>query len=237
MNAHTDIDEDAPASDVSADALRILSEMPMPQEHAIAEASQDIEPESDDTPAAQPAQVFTSSGGELDSSGVAWDANIHATGADGKGVRTAKGQWRRRRGVGAARSSVAGVPTRAASPPLDVSAAQARAAGVACAHTMFVMGQALGGVEWAPRQNAEMNEVSMMEKAWGDYFVAKNLTDFPPGLALSIACASYALPRFTMPVTRSRMVRLKSWAAGKWIAWKSRGKPKATKEIGAEDPK
>lgn len=237
MNAQTDTHTDIPADDapdgddVSNVAARILDEMPAPQEHAIAQAAEPSTDAPASDPAPSPAHVF----GELDASGTAWNPEVHATGADGKGVKTAKGLWRRRRGVSAGRASIVGAPSRAADPPAEAQAVQARAAGAACAHTLFMLGQAFGGKEWAPRQNESVNEVTMMEKAFGDYFVAKGYTEFPPGLALSIAVSAYALPRFAMPETRSRMTRAKQWIAAKYIAWKDRKKAKATREIGRED--
>lgn len=204
-------------------ADELLGSMPEPQPGAMAQALAN-ENSGDES---APESVNTS--GEKDSAGIAWNPDVHATGPDGKGVLTAKGEWRRRRGVGK-RSSVAGVPTTGVPPSADTQAA--RAAGVACAHSLLMMGTLLGGAEWNPRilknddGSVALNEAEMMEKAFGDYFVAKNTTEFPPGLALTMALTAYAMPRFTMPQTRSRLQRAKEWAAAKYAKWKVRKQPK-----------
>lgn len=215
-------------------ASAILDQQPEPQENAIMQAAENDAAENpplviDGGTPATPAVTL----GAMDSNGEAWNPDIHATGADGGGVKTAKGTWRKRRGVG--RSTVGAPTQRAAGNPATVDDSQSRAAGVACAHSVFMMGRMVGGEEWAPRVDAERNEPAMMEKAFGDYFVAKGYNDFPPGLALSMALFAYAGPRFTMPVTQSRMVKFKQWAAAKWIAYKHRRENKAgaTKDIDA----
>jgi hypothetical protein len=60
----------------------------------------------------------------------------------------------------------------------------------------------------------------MLEHAFGEYFVAKQWGDLPPGLALCAALAMYTLPRFAMPNTKTRLQKFKEWAARKYGAWK-----------------
>ena len=222
MNAQTDTQTDI-LPDVQNIADELLAEMSPPQQHAIdtAAESQEIESPATETPAP------VATGGETDAAGETWNPEIHATGADGRGVKTAKGTWRRRRGAGASRAgSVVGAKRARVPPEAAASDVQARAAGVACAHTLFMVGSALGGPEWQPRDNAEHQETKMMETAFGDYFVATGRTEFPPGLALTLAISAYAMPRFTMPQTRSRLTKFKQWIAAKWIAFKDRKKGK-----------
>lgn len=218
MNAQTDIQTDI-QPEVKNIAEELLADMSLPQQHAIDTASEIQDAEIPATDSSQSS--------ETDAAGESWNPELHATGATGGGVKTAKGTWRRRRGAGAARSGSIVGARRAGVPPLaSVNDVQARAAGVACAHTLFMVGSALGGPEWQPRNDAEHAETKMMETAFGDYFVATGRTEFPPGLALTLAISAYAMPRFTMPVTRSRLTRVKQWAAAKWIAYKDRKKPK-----------
>lgn len=208
-------------TDIPNIAAQMLDDMPMPSQHAIDAAVESQE-------ATESAPVSDGSiAQEFDNAGEAWNPEIHATGADGHGSKTAKGLWRRRRGLAFARTSSVAREKRAGVPPTaSVSDVQARAAGVACAHTLFVVGRAIGGDEWSPRDDGDHSETKLMETAFGDYFVATGRTEFPPGLALTLAVSAYALPRFTMPQTKSRMTRAKQWIAGKWIAYKDRKKPK-----------
>lgn len=201
-------------------ADELLSEMPAPQPSAMQSPTEE--------------NNESKSVGNRDSQGTAWNPEIHAQGADGKGVLTAKGEWRRRRGASKRSSVVGGASTLPAVPPADVQLA--RAAGVACAHSILMMGSLLGGAEWQPRilessdGKVQLNEAEMMEKAFGDYFVAKGKTEFPPGVALAMALSAYVMPRFTMPQTRTRLQKVKEWAAAKYAKWKVRKQPKDKKE-------
>jgi len=103
------------------------------------------------------------------------------------------------------------------------------AAGNAMAQTIFAIGVALGGEEWQPAKNEALglNESDQMAAAWADYFRAKGVVDIPPGMAVGIACASYALPRLAMPKTRGRLGRL--------VDWFKRRKGKRREEVPAGD--
>lgn len=215
-------------TDISAIADDILSSMPPPQPAAMEQARAEN--------AVTESPLVTDV--EKDDTGVVWNPEIHATGADGKGVKTAKGEWRRRRGA-AGRSSVVGRHGAVDVPPAQLKDQAARAAGVACAHSLFMFGRMIGGEEWAPRKIVDsgktlLDESAMMEQAWGDYFVATGRTDFPPGLALTMACSAYILPRFTMPLTKTRIQKAKEWIVHKYVSWKMRkeNRASATSEIG-----
>lgn len=62
-------------------------------------ASSAAEPASAPDHGAPAAPVAAPAGVELDKEGLPWDARIHATGKDGKGVMTTKGLWRTKRGL------------------------------------------------------------------------------------------------------------------------------------------
>lgn len=168
---------------------------------------------------------------ERDSSGVAYDPSIHAKGRDGKGVRTADGLWRKRRQsrVGKVASGTAISVSPAADPntpaPLTPEQiAQAHACGEMMAQTMFSVSQAFGGPDYAPRKQPD--EYGLMKGAWGNYFVAKGVTDIPPGLMLVSVIGSYYGARFvdkeTFPAAEGRVTRLKQWAAAKIVAYRDR---------------
>jgi len=92
--------------------------------------------------------------------------------------------------------------------------AASTACGVTVAETIFTLGQAIGGDDWKPTEN----ERSYMVDAWSSYFRAKGITDLPPGWAVLIATAAYAVPRFRKPKTQARVIaaylKVRSWVRG-----------------------
>lgn len=203
MNAAADsFSFDDEAADSAAS--QIIGDMPTPQEHAIAahEAKE----------AAEAASV------EVDDEGTPFDPAIHT------GTKLKNGTWRKRKNPGSVspRSRVArprGESFEQVSPEQQQAVqleTQARAAGAAAAATLFMLGQMIGGPEWQPQPE----EIELQNKAWGDYFVAKGHTDFPPGLALTVAIVGYAGPRFMMPETQSRVSKAKAWIALRLTKWK-----------------
>lgn len=182
----------------SADAAeQILGTMPEVQQHAI---------DQHETQTREAAANV-----EKDSDGVPFDATIHT------GTKLKSGQWRKRKVAGNPGSTVAaprGKKNAAASTPeADASAAEkiasANAAGAMAAASVFMLGRAFGGKEWEPSPQ----EVEMQAQAWGAYFLAKDITDFPPGMALCIAIGAYAGPRFQMPETKKKMGKVRNWIA------------------------
>lgn len=174
---------------------------------------------------------------ELDSEGAAYDAAIHATGSDGKGVKTQGGKWRKKRGAKGVTSTLAG--GRATQPAVAKSVetdeekrAKAAVVGAAGANAIFLLGQALGGEEWAPLsinktgeiKLEEYDERAMMERAITDYCVATGKTDFPPGLGLGVALTAYMMPRFRMPKTQSKVQAAKEWIVSKYVSFRMRKK-------------
>ncbi len=65
----------------------------------------------------------------------------------------------------------------------------------------------LFGPDWLPKKPPEhhIDEREMLTKAFTDYYVATGIIDIPPWLALCVSVGVYAMPRFTMPETRSRL--------------------------------
>lgn len=174
---------------------------------------------------------------ELDADGVAYDSAIHATGADGKGVKTQGGKWRKKRGAKGVSSTLAGGRANQSATSKSVETdeekrAKAVVVGAAGANAVFLLGQAIGGEEWAPLSVNKAGEVkledyderAMMERAITDYCVATGKTDFPPSIGLGIAITAYMLPRFRMPKTQSRMQAAKEWIVQKYVSFRMRKK-------------
>lgn len=179
----------------SGAAEQILGSMPDVQQHAIEQHEQ------------QAAEAAANV--EKDDAGTPFDPAIHT------GTKLKNGTWRLRKAAKNPGSTVATPRGKknAAQPAEDNSAAEklaaANAAGAMAAASVFMLGRAFGGKEWEPTPQ----EVEMQSAAWGAYFVAKDVTDFPPGMALCIALGAYAGPRFQMPETKKKMGRVKTWIA------------------------
>ena len=139
-----------------------------------------------------------------------FDPAIHATGPDGKPSLTRAGKFRAKSRKKSASVSV--LPHNAKSVPPSTD--QCRVAGVAAAHALLSVSQALGGAEWSPADG----EAKMLEVAFGDYFVASGMSDFPPGIALTFVVGAYALPRLSMPTTsgkiKNALTKIVGWVRG-----------------------
>ena len=138
-----------------------------------------------------------------DSVGTKYDPDIHET-RDGEPVLTSTGKFRKRR--------------RTRKDEVD-TALGAVAAAMTIKTCVICFGR-----EWEPIKSEENNidEFAYMARSYDEYFKSKNIEDFPPGVALSIALAAYAAPRLTLPETRSRTGKVTGWFKRKWQGWKLR---------------
>lgn len=158
--------------------------------------------------------------GQTDKSGNTFDPAIHKIGDDGKPVFTKAGNFAKKRGrkTGQTNSQLkTGVPEKS---PEQKQIESARAAGVALANVLITTGRAIGGVEWDPVVTDNINERANLENAFADYCQVKGVSDIPPGIALTMAIGAYVLPRFTMPVTKTRVSKFKDWMQAKIANWK-----------------
>lgn len=162
-----------------------------------------------------------------DTDGNSFDPTIHKTNKAGEPTLSTKGKLIKKPGrkpnVGTApksqTSSVVG-GAQGASIESDAHARmQARASGTMAANLVLQIGIVAGGEEWHPRRDEQsgLDEKMMLENAFADYFEATGKTDIPPGMALTVAIGAYALPRFTMPKTQSRLDKLKKGIKQWWI--------------------
>jgi len=105
-----------------------------------------------------------------------------------------------------------------------------REAGHMIAENMFMLGQLLGGEEWAPlevynpqfAQEHGIHERNQMREAWATYCEAKDIGDIPPGVMVTMVVAQYAALRLSMPKTKTRMQKAKGWIAQKVANYKAR---------------
>ena len=235
--------DEQPAADLNKLGDELTDEIPEPQQHAIDQAISDAS-KNPDVPGAASGSV------ELDALGVPWDSTQHATGKDGKGVRTEKGTWRKRRGL---KGSPSHLNTGAASnkPPEESEEVknrrlleqQARLAGATVAMLMFRISTGIGGPQFHPRQvqvteNISYDERTVMVDAWGDYFLAKGIVDVPPGVALCGALFMYYGPRFQDPEVRKKSGKVVTWFknAAQWVYFKFKYRGKKKPESRHEEP-
>lgn len=204
------------AVDVSTIGDTLISEQPAVQEHAIEQAK---------------AEAKASEG--QDANGEAFNPAIHAQNADGTPRKTVGGAYAKKRGRKSGSATTASgsgpkvvIPGGASvSEPATLAKDQlARKGGAQAASLLLALCVGLGGDEWQPRKDDKigLDERAMLQEVFGEYFVSTNRADLPPGWALTAGLAFYALPRFGMPKTQSRLARVKNWIGAKIVQWRAR---------------
>jgi len=155
-----------------------------------------------------------------DSEGAVFNSELHAVNKDGEPSLTATGKFRKKRGA----SKVAITNTALAEQQkLEKDRIAARAAGQLAADMLIGSSVTLLGDEWVPigskgtQEPIQFDEHSNLRRAFADYFEAKNISDFPPGIMLSIAVTSYAMPRLVAgKETKTRLAKMKIWIAERY---------------------
>lgn len=163
-------------------------------------------------------------GGPRDRFGSAFDPAMHHTNDDGT-PKLFKGKLRRKRqskvGIVSPQPVASSIGQRT---PEQIQ--KARLAGRVMADSFVSCAQMIGGHEFAPmvgtHDGMKIDEKAELRNAFADYCEAKDIGDFPPGIALSIALLGYVGPRFAMPETQSRTKRFTNWLGAKWLTWKNR---------------
>lgn len=194
-------------------AEQLSADMPDVQEHAIEQ-----EKLNEDERLAQYSHL-------KDRDGNSFDPSIHRTNKHGEPTLSTKGALVKKSGrkagrAGSAKSHVGGTAGTSAATDKDAQLRmQARASGTMAANLILQIGIVTGGDEWHPRRDEEtgLDEKLMLENSFADYFEATGKTDIPPAMALTVAIGAYALPRFTMPKTRSRLSKAKNALKKWWI--------------------
>lgn len=209
--------EPSPAESASLDTIAndLSGTMPEVQEHALEQ-----EKINESEKVAQYSHL-------KDRDGNGFDATVHKTNKDGEPTLSAKGllikkPGRKPGGANASTSTGSVVANPNGAPVQDKNAQlrmQARASGTMAANLILQIGIVAGGDEWHPREDKEtgLNEKLMLENSFADYFEATGKTDIPPGMALTVAIGAYALPRFTMPKTQTRLQKAKMAIKQWWV--------------------
>lgn len=221
--------DDVPDDGLNATADSIIDETPEPQQHAIDQAAADAQSDPDSV---------APEAAETDILGVPWNPELHATSATtGRGVKTAKGVWRKRKGLKGTESRI-GAGASSSAPKADPaevarsnSELQARKGGEMMATLMIRISCGIGGESFIPKVieapgGIKFNEHEMLSGAFGDYFVATGKGDLPPGWALLGALCMYYLPRLQEPQVKARVGGIAGWFKDKteraFIWWKYR---------------
>ena len=174
-----------------------------------------------------------SNGLAVDSTGATFDPEIHATDKDGNPSKTPKGKFRKKRQTA---KSVIAQQSRELEALKEKQAADKKARDAATVAVTLSLHTAVMmlGEEW----KADPDERVALDSAAGDYFVAKDINDFPPGIALSIVCFSFAAKRIaTGKETQTKIGRAKYWVSEKWKALSKRKRKNASQSNSGDDGK
>ena len=112
----------------------------------------------------------------------------------------------------------------------DIEKQQCAALGKISANSLFAVGRVLGGEEWAPIKSGGYDEAAALESAFNDYYLASGKTEMSPKLALSLAIGSYAIPRFTKPITQAKTKSIFKKIHGWWHQRKGKKNAQASQK-------
>lgn len=209
-------------ADIQAIADTLTDSMPEVQEHAIAQEAQ------------QQAEEKAQWSDLRDRDGNPFDPAVHKTNKDGEPTLSPKGLLIKKPGRKPGQSttkpvgSVVGGHGKPADPTIAAAAekeGKARLAGAGMANMFIATSVMVMGEEWAPKQGevkigdtiVPVDEKAQLEQVFGDWCVATDQGDLPPGLALAAGLLIYSAPRFNQPQTKART---QGWwqSVKKWIA-------------------
>lgn len=181
---------------VSEVSNELLSNMPEPSEFVIEKAQNEANEKANNP--------------LTDSTGDIFNPKIHGVNKNGEPYLTKTGKFRKKTGTKDNTTGQPGSQLNTESPGIPVTS---EAAAKISAELLVTVGMQIGGEEWRPMINEEMglNEMENMTFAFEKYFDSRGIVDFPPGIALTIAIGSYALPRLRMPKTKTRVGLVIKW--------------------------
>ena len=157
----------------------------------------------------------------VDSEGTTFDPELHAVDKDGMPSVTPLGKFRKRRGASK-------IKTQTAAQEYQQKINNATAAANAAVDMSIQSLQLLLGPEWEPIQQDGHDERAALKAATTNYFIAKDINDFPPGVALAVVVTSYAMPRIVAgKETQTRLGKAKIWFAEKLNSFKRKRKDAA----------
>ncbi len=134
----------------------------------------------------------------IDSTGTIFDENIHAVNRNGEPSYTKSGRFRKKARKVVDRESVSKEERD------EIEQYERAAAGTVA--TIEMVGVMLGGDSFRYIKDKKMriDERAAGVDAFTNYYKEYGITDFPPGIALTLWGLTYALPRFAQPEVRQR---------------------------------
>ncbi len=134
----------------------------------------------------------------IDSTGTIFDENIHAVNRNGEPSYTKSGRFRKKARKVVDRESVSKEERD------EIEQYERAAAGTVA--TIEMIGVMLGGDSFRYIKDKKMrvDERAAGVDAFTNYYKEYGITDFPPGIALTLWGLTYALPRFAQPEVRQR---------------------------------
>ncbi len=134
----------------------------------------------------------------IDSTGTIFDENIHAVNRNGEPSYTKSGRFRKKARKVVDRESVSQEDRD------EIEQYERAAAGTVA--TIEMIGVMLGGDSFRYIKDKKMrvDERAAGIDAFTNYYREYGITDFPPGIALTLWGLTYALPRFAQPEVRQR---------------------------------
>ncbi len=134
----------------------------------------------------------------IDSTGTIFDENIHAVNRNGEPSYTKSGRFRKKARKVVDRESVSQEDRD------EIEQYERAAAGTVA--TIEMIGVMLGGDSFRYIKDKKMrvDERAAGIDAFTNYYKEYGITDFPPGIALTLWGLTYALPRFAQPEVRQR---------------------------------
>lgn len=221
-----------PENSIDNQAKKVMDSRPEPSPHAI------------DAEENQREKLREQYAGLTDKHGRAFDPSIHRVDADGQpnvnkrdGFLSIKpGRGTRDAHSGPTQSSVIGK----ASPPSihDDSAQQRRAAAAYTVEAIQMVGFAIGGKDWAYKTDTQtgIDERLFGIEAFDKYYLAKNVSDIPPGIAVTLWLIMYASPRVSKSEpTKNRLKAAWYWTLSKFSRKKHDGARADTRNDGERE--
>ncbi len=134
----------------------------------------------------------------IDSTGTIFDENVHAVNRNREPSYTKSGRFRKKARKVVERESVS------AEERDEIEQYERAAAGTVA--TIEMIGVMLGGDSFRYIKDKKMriDERASGIDAFTNYYKENGITDFPPGIALTLWGLTYALPRFAQPEVRQR---------------------------------
>ena len=134
----------------------------------------------------------------IDSTGTIFDESVHAVNRNGEPSYTKSGRFRKKARKVVERESVS------AEERDEIEQYERAAAGTVA--TIEMIGVMLGGDSFRYIKDKKMriDERASGIDAFTNYYKENGITDFPPGIALTLWGLTYALPRFAQPEVRQR---------------------------------